>query len=172
MSAAADIQGLFVALFERYNAPQVCLATVVAVDGATVSVRLPSGLVVSGVRLRAVDDGNTDGIIATPKVESGVLIATIGGDINSLAVVATSQVEHLTVDVAVDCQVKANAFSVDVAGKIQLKNKAASLKGILDDITGFITKINTAVTTLAGGTPPVTPPEIVKLKTDIASLLK
>jgi hypothetical protein len=71
-------------------------AQVVSVDGETCSVRIDD-LTVTGVRLRAVINGDKDRLLVTPKVGSYVLAVDLsGGDYRSLAVVSVSEIDSVT----------------------------------------------------------------------------
>lgn len=79
------------------------MGRVESVGDETCSVKIADRIVINDVRLNAVADGNENNIIAKPVVGSMVLMADLsGGELRSLAVIAFSELDTLTVKFAGD----------------------------------------------------------------------
>ena len=79
------------------------MGRVESVGDETCSVKIADRIVINDVRLNAVADGNANNIIAKPVVGSMVLMADLsGGELRSLAVIAFSELDTLTVKFAGD----------------------------------------------------------------------
>ncbi len=72
-------------------------AKVLSTDGETCCVEI-DGLVVSGVQLRAVANGEESGILITPKTGSYVTVADLSGDLTRIVVVGFSEVEKIEIN--------------------------------------------------------------------------
>lgn len=72
-------------------------AKVLSTDGETCCVEI-DGLVVSGVQLRAVANGEESGILITPKTGSYVTVADLSGDLTRLVAVGFSEVEKIEIN--------------------------------------------------------------------------
>ena len=72
-------------------------AKVTSVDGETCDVEL-EGMKLTGVRLRAVVNGEESKILVTPKIGSHVLVVDLSGNLSQLAVVGYSEVEKIEID--------------------------------------------------------------------------
>lgn len=72
-------------------------AKVLSTDGETCCVEI-DGLVVSGVQLRAVVNGEESGILITPKTGSHVTVADLSGNWTRLVAVGFSEVEEIKIN--------------------------------------------------------------------------
>lgn len=72
-------------------------AKVLSTDGETCCVEI-DGLVVSGVQLRAVVNGEESGILITPKTGSYVTVADLSGNLTRIVVVGFSEVEEIKIN--------------------------------------------------------------------------
>lgn len=70
---------------------------VVAVDGITCTVRFGS-MDVSGVRLRASEASNDAQLLIVPRVNTAVLVGSLSGDLNELAVLAVDEIERIEIN--------------------------------------------------------------------------
>lgn len=74
------------------------VAKVTKVSGETCTIDA-NGLEIEGVRLKAVEDGDENSLMVTPKVGSMVLVADIsGGELRELGVIAYSGVETIQIN--------------------------------------------------------------------------
>lgn len=74
------------------------VAKVTKVSGETCTIDA-NGLEIEGVRLKAVEDGDENSLLVTPKVGSMVLVADIsGGELRELVVIAYSGVETIQIN--------------------------------------------------------------------------
>ena len=156
MSATAEIQSLFIELFEKNNNAQVLPATVESVQKSTCTVVFENGLKMEDVRLRAVDDENKNGLLVLPKVGSSVLVSLIGNDINSLYVLGYSIVQ--------DC-------NFEIEGKFLFKNKDTDLLSLFEKILDEIIRITVPTPAGVSGVPNNSQ-ALLGLKNEIKKLLK
>lgn len=96
MSKEGDIKRAIRKMAGR-DVPMMQVAKVTGVDGELCSVEI-DGMAVDGVRLRAVEDGASDGVLVVPSIGSYVLVADIGPEnMSSMVVVAWSSVDSIEV---------------------------------------------------------------------------
>lgn len=73
------------------------VATVVSVEGTVCTVKFPDGLELAGVRLKAAVDASKEYFILKPRVDSTVLLASLGRDdsVGEYYVVAVNEVDSV-----------------------------------------------------------------------------
>ncbi len=113
-------------------------AKVERVDGEVCEVTY-EGLRLTGVRLRAVVNGEESGVMLTPKEDSYVTVADLAGDMTQLVAIGFSEVER--VDVTAGGEIHLNGDSFGGLVKIQ------ELVGYLRNI---VTTFNSHTHTVAG----------------------
>lgn len=119
-------------------------AKVERVDGEVCEVDY-EGLRLTGVRLRAVVNGEESGVMLTPKVGSYVTVADLGGDMTQLVVIGFSEVE--SVDITAGGEIHLNGDSFGGLVKIQ---------ELVGDLMNIVTTFNAHTHTVADvvSTPP------------------
>jgi len=80
---------------DMWNLPLT--AKVMQVDGETCSIKLPSGLELDGVRLKATQTEKEQKIMLTPRIGSDVLVFSQSGDLNNLFVIQINEVEKIEI---------------------------------------------------------------------------
>lgn len=110
-------------------------ATVVSVNEAdkTVSVTDVDGLEFNDVRLAAAEDDKKS-VMLIPKVNSSVLVAQIGNDLNTLFVAKVNEVEKVVGDIGT------SSFLISESG-YSVKRGNESLKTVLNDWITEVSKI-------------------------------
>lgn len=68
-----------------------------AVDGLTCSVEI-GGITVSDVRLRASESNNPNQILVIPKIGSAVLMCSLSGDLQQLAIIQIDEIEKIEIN--------------------------------------------------------------------------
>lgn len=125
--------------------PSIFTAQVKQVDGATCSINI-GGLVVSDVRLRAVDNSNLDQILITPKIDSYVLVADLSnGNYRNLVVIAHSEVAKAQIAINnTNVEVSADGVVVN-GGNFGGMCKTQELKTQLDKLTARLDGVMSAL---------------------------
>src|SRR5690554_6826826 len=106
-----------------------------SVEGDSCTVTLPSGLVVSDVKLKATI-GESDYIIQTPEIGSTVVMLSLSGSVDNLTVIKIDKLEKVEYSqggLVILCD------STD--GKVQIKNDQVSLLEIMKDLKTLISQI-------------------------------
>lgn len=67
------------------------------VDGLTCSVEI-GGITVSDVRLRASESNNSRQILITPKIGSAVLMCSLSGDLQQLAIIQVDEIDKIEIN--------------------------------------------------------------------------
>ncbi|QQU02605.1 hypothetical protein [Myroides odoratus] len=80
---------------DMWNLPLT--AKVMQVDGETCSIKLPSGLELDRVRLKATQTEKEQKIMLTPRIGSDVLVFSQSGDLNNLFVIQINEVEKIEI---------------------------------------------------------------------------
>ena len=85
----------------KFKAAWLFVAQVSSVQqDSTCTIKMPSGLELAGVRLRAVVNDDKDQILVTPKQHSYVLVADFsGGDLTDLAVIKYSEPQAMDINI-------------------------------------------------------------------------
>ncbi len=155
--------------------PSIIQAVVTEAGETFCKVKLTDNdLEIEEVLYTATED-NTNGFILIPKEGTNVLIGTIGGDENSLYLVAMDEVQkvHLVIEEEI-LTIDKEGFNIELSsGKITVKNSASDLKQLLTDIADMVKQITVSTAVGASGTP--LPPTITKadgIKDSINELFK
>jgi len=143
-------------------------AIVQTVEHETCSIKLKSGLVCTDVKLKASVTESENFIKLVPKVGSTVLVLSLSGDINNLAVIKVDEVEKVVfsqdgLEVLIDSTDK----------KVSIKNESVSLVDVFADLATLLKQFKVA--TPAGPSGAVLPPtieSIEQLETKFNQLLK
>ena len=115
-------------------------AEIVSVSGETCTIKIGE-LEITGVRLRAVINNNSEKILVTPKDGSHVLVADLsGGEFREFAVIAFSEVEKINI--------KIGATTIDVDSNGIIFN-GGSLDGMVK-INELTNKLNLLVQAFNG----------------------
>ena len=138
------------------NLPIPC--TVVSIEGESCTVRLPgnSGLEVDSVRLMATNHGQSNYFKITPSLNSKVLVESLTGKVDNLAVIKVDQVEKI--------EFKQNALEVVADGgdgKVSIKSGQESLHKIWTDMLQMVRELTVSTPAGPSGTP--LPPTILTL---------
>lgn len=142
--------------------------TVTAVDGETCSVKMASGLVLSGVLINATVTDGTDYLLLIPAIGSNVLLLSGDGTLSNLYVIKTDQVAKFDFS---QNGLKVAFDSVDK--KVSIENESASLKGILEDLAKLLKGLQVFTPVGPSGMPlPTTIAKIEAFETSFKSLLK
>ena len=136
----------------KFEAAWLFVAQVSSVQqDSTCTIRMPSGMELAGVRLRAVVNDDKDQILVTPKQHSHVLVADFsGGNLTDLAVIKFSRPQAIDINIGSstvhieDGQIEFNGG--DNGGLINITDLTGKLNTIERDL-------NALKTTLAGWTP-------------------
>ena len=131
-------------------------AKVERVDGEVCEVTY-EGLRLTGVRLRAVVNGEESGVMLTPKVGSYVTVADLGGDMTQLVVIGFSEVE--SVDITAGGEIHLNGDSFGGMVKIQ---------ELVGDLMNIVATFNAHTHTVADGV--ATPPSLPMNNIDAGAL--
>lgn len=142
MDTAAEIKK---ALIEALGiTPNLAItATVVSIENDTCTVRLPSKLVLSDVRLKATITDESDSFLIIPKVNSEVVLMSQTGELSGLMVLKVDAVESI--------RYKKGDFEFVVdgtAGKVSLKKSGANFGALVSDLIKEIS--NAIILTPAG----------------------
>jgi hypothetical protein len=183
-------------MVQRIASPAVLVATVTAVDAsaATIDLQPAEGAEILGCRLRAIDNGSDEGVIAWPPVGATVLAARIGAGHSQFVMLATDTIERHTLVIKDKLRIQVssngdititqqNAETVIDTQKLYLGGKPSAqpvprgndlgdrLGEIWDQLTAVTQALITYATAQAGvaGTPPFTP--LVGALTTLASAL-
>jgi hypothetical protein len=145
---------------------QVIPCTVTAVDesACTCDVDDPEGIELYDVRLRAVADNQTIGLVQYPAVGSAVLVGRIGNSDSALVVLATSELDKVEIEVGASTvtvegsqiNLENNKTIYNLAGTgHSIEQGAESLKAILNDLMTQLEVLT--VTCTAPGSPSSVP---------------
>lgn len=148
------------------NLPIVGVVT--QVGEQTCSVKIDSGLELSGVRLKATINDGASYFIIKPKIGSSVVLLSLTGGLENLTVVKVDQVQmiiysHNELILIID----------GTEGKIQVKNQSVSLLEILTDLGALLKEFK--VNTPNGPSTALMPNSlqaIMQFETKVKSLLK
>lgn len=142
--------------------------TITKVDGEVCTLKLPSGLEITDVRIRATIDGNSNFLKIIPKEGSKAVAMTMTGEEDDLILLRADEVEQIeyTQDgliVLID--------STD--GKVSIKNNSTDLLSILEDLSGIIKQLTVSTPNGPSGTPlPPTITSLTQWETQVKTLLK
>ncbi len=141
--------------------------TVLEIQGDTCSVKLSSGLVISDVRLKAVDDDESDRLIVIPKEGSQVLIMSQTGELSGLFVLKVNKVKSIAY--------KQGSFEFKLESeskKMTLKNDSTSLYDVFDELLALLKTLKVFTPAGVSGVPiPDSIAKINEVETKFKSLL-
>ncbi len=155
--------------------PSIVQAVVIEANDTFCKVKLTDNdLELEEVMCSATEE-NANGFILIPKENTNVLIGTIGGDENSLYVVAMDEVQK--VKLVIDGEtliIDKDGFNLELSsGKITIKNSISDLKQLLTDVVDMVIQLTVSTAVGASGTP--LPPTITQangIKNSINKLFK
>ncbi|KMQ70244.1 hypothetical protein [Chryseobacterium koreense] len=142
-------------------------AEVLEIDEDTCTVKLPNGLEVPGVRLKATQDGE-DNLLIIPKVGSSVLVLSSDGTVDNLTVIKCDVAEKIIfnengLEVEIDSETK----------KIKVQNEQTSLKQLFSQLTEILKTLKVFTPVGPSGTPlPDTIAKIIQFENDFKTILK
>lgn len=144
--------------------------TVTAIDGESCSVKLVSGLILSGVRINATVTDSADFLLLVPAIGSDVLLLSGDGTLSSLYVIKTDKVAKFAFS---QNGLKVEFDSADK--KVSIENDTVSLKDLFTDLANIFNTLKVAVVSVGAPSGTITP-DVVTLVTDFStkvnSLLK
>ena len=154
MSATALKQKLREVVGVNANLP--LQATVTKVQTETCSVKLDTGLELDDIRLKAAINSGTDFLMLRPKVGSKVLLLSMTGTLEDLAIIKIDQVKNIELKQG-GMEILADAAD----GKVKIKNSGADFKEILDDLSALLKGFKVFTPSGPSGTP--LPPVLAKI---------
>lgn len=123
-------------------------AKVVAVQNETCTVELVSGLQIEDVRLKASVNNKSNYLLVRPAVGSTVLLLSITGGLEDLAVLQVDEVKNI--------ELKQNGLSIlaDAEdGRVQIENASVGLKEIFEDLSALLKAFKVFTPAGPSGTP-------------------
>ncbi len=142
--------------------PSVVQAVVVEAGDTFCKVKLTDNdLELEEVMFSATEE-NTNGFILIPRQETNVLIGTIGGDENSLYVVAMDEVQKVKLVIEGETLIiDKDGFNMELSnGKVTVKNSTSDLKQLLTDVVDMVMQLTVSTAVGESGTP--LPPTITQ----------
>lgn len=141
---------------------------VTAVDGETCSVKLVSGLELSGVKLNASVTDSDDYLLLEPVLNSDVLLLSGDGTLSNLYLIKVDQVAKF--------KFSQNGLKVEFDStdkKVKIGNETADLKTILQDLATLLKGLKVFTPAGPSGVPlPATITKIEAFETSFKALLK
>lgn len=117
-------------------------AKVKSVSNTTCTIEI-AGMDVSDVRLRAVENSDTNLLLITPKQNSDVIVTDLsGGAYTDLLVIGYSQIE------SIQCKIDSISFKIDAGGIILNDGTIGAVK--LDALVSWMQKVSSDLNTLTG----------------------
>ncbi len=135
--------------------PSIIQAVVLEAGDTFCKVRLTSNdLELEEVMYSATQE-NTNGFILIPKENTNVLIGTIGGDENSLYVVAMDEVQKVKLVIEAETlTIDKDGFNMELSsGKVAVKNSSSDLKQLLTGIVDMVMQLTVSTATGASCAP-------------------
>jgi hypothetical protein len=146
------------------------VGTVTALDGETCSVKLVSGLVLSGVKISASVTESEDYLVLEPIVGSDVLMLSGDGTLSNLYLIKVDQIGKFKFSQG---GMKVEFDSVDK--KIKIENGTVNLKDLFTDLATILESLKVGVVAVGAPSGTITP-DVVTLvanfSTKINTLLK
>jgi len=142
-------------------------AQVISIEGESCTIKI-GGLELDEVRIKATINGNTNKLMAIPKVGSMVLVGSLTGDLKDLAIVGVDEVAKIMYEqdglvIEVDSE----------TGKIAIANDDVNMKGLFQQLAGLLKQFKVFTPAGPSGTPlPDTITSITQFETDFKKLLK
>jgi hypothetical protein len=153
MSKHAQLAALLAGFQKTYTLP--FNATVVSVEGETCTIKMDD-LSIPNVRLKATANEGQNYLLITPKVNTDVLVVSLSGTYDNLAVMAADEIEKIEWQTA-ELKVVLNAST----GKVSLQNNTTSLLDILQQLKNLLMELKVSTPSGISGTP--LPPTIQAL---------
>jgi hypothetical protein len=131
-------------------------AQVVAVTGTTCSV-LVNEMLVSDVRLRAVENKETDQLLVVPRANSYVLVVDLsGGEMRDLAVLSCSEIERIRVLIG-ETSIEADADGIvfnggELDGLVKIRELEKNLESLKDFVEAIHSALPNALTAIGTST--------------------
>jgi len=129
-------------------------AQVTKITGDTCSVKI-SDLELTGVRIKATDDGSSDKLTITPTQGSKVVVGCNNGALNDLFLVKVDDPEIILYkhgEMSIEVNGKSKEIILDGV-KYTIKNQQEDLKKLFKDLVAEIMKITVTTGTGPSGTP-------------------
>lgn len=146
------------------------VGTVTALDNETCSVKLVSGLVLSGVKISASVTDSEDYLLLEPVVGSDILMLSGDGTLSNLYLIKVDQIGKFKFS---QSGMKVEFDSVD--NKIKIENGTVNLKDLFADLATIINSLKVSVVALGAPSGTITPDVatlVSNFSTKINTLLK
>lgn len=167
MSDAAELKRLIRNIVNA-DANYPVRGEVTAITGQTCTVKLETGLEVTGVRLKATIGEGNDYMLVTPKTGNDVLMLSDDGTLDNLTVIKADRFEKIEL---YQGGLKVLLDSND--GKVQVKNDSVSLLDLFTIIADFLKQLKVYTSQGPSGTPlPDTIAAIEQWELKVKQLLK
>ena len=157
------------------NLPSIIQGVVAEVGENSCKVKLISNDLKLEDVLYTATQGNTNGFFSIPKEGTNVLIAPIGGDENSLYLLAMDEITQVRLVLEDETiTIDKEGFKTELSkGKLIFKNENSDLKTLITDLVDMVTQLTLSTAVGPSGTP--LPPTISKadeIKQSINGLFK
>ncbi|KIA86581.1 hypothetical protein [Flavobacterium sp. AED] len=139
------------------------VGTVEALDGETCSVKLVSGLVLSGVKISASVTESEDYLLLEPVVGSDVLMLSGDGTLSNLYLIKVDQIGKFKFS---QSGMKIEFDSVDK--KIKIENGTVNLKDLFTDLATILNSLKVGVVAVGAPSGTITP-DVVALVTSFST---
>jgi hypothetical protein len=139
------------------------VGTVTAVDGETCSVKLVSGLVLSGVKLSASITDAEDYLLFEPAISSDVLMLSGDGTLSNLYLIKVDQVGKFKFSQG---GMKVEFDSTDK--KVKIENDTVNLKDLFTDLATILNSLKVSVVAVGAPSGNITP-DVVTLVTNFST---
>lgn len=139
------------------------VGTVTAVDGETCSVKLVSGLVLSGVKINASVTGSADYLILEPAINSDVLMLSGDGTLSNLYIIKVNEVAQF--------KFSQSGMKVEFDGldkKIKIENGTVNLKDLFTDLATILNSLKVVVVAVGAPSGTITP-DVMSLVSDFST---
>jgi hypothetical protein len=149
----------------RTNVP-IALAKVTKVGVDTIDVVTVNDDEIFEVRLQSIVDGNTEGVLLKPKLKSWVVVADIGSTEHDYIVVATEQLDSMTIKIGT------TSFEMTDQG-VSIARNGQDLKAVLLSLTDFIKAIKViAPNGITSSLLPLQLPNLLLIEEDLKQIFK
>lgn len=143
-------------------------AKVVSLKKESCAVKLASGLELDDVRMKASINESGNFIVMRPKVGSTVLLLSITGTLEDLAIIKIDEIENIEID-----QNGLNILIDSKDGKIRIENDNVSIKELFQDLTDLLKTLKVYTPSGPSGVPIITSMnKINQFETNFKKILK
>ena len=143
-------------------------AKVVSLKKESCTVELASGLELDDVRMKASINEGGNFIVMRPKVGSTVLLLSITGTLEDLAIIKIDEIENIEID-----QNGLNILIDSKDGKIRIENDNVSVKELFQDLTDLLKTLKVYTPSGPSGVPIITSMnKINQFETNFKKILK